>query len=198
MSTNFEEISRQAAANASNALSKLIDKPVIVDVAKTAIKDIMELEPFLGTEERVAGIYLPVTGDVKGATLLILPEESAFTLSDLLLKRKAGTTRSLTELDKSALKEVGNIIAGNYLTVLANELQVKVIEHIPSFSLDMFGAILSQIIAKFTEQAEKALVVEVEFDFKPIKITGYFVLLLRLTELMAIFGEKTITEGALK
>ena len=188
MNDRLNEINRRAARNASNALSKLIDKLVKVEIADSSVKSVQNLSMVIPPEEIVAGIYLSVTGDVKGASILIFPEASAFTLSDLLLKRKIGTTRRLTELDKSALMEVGNIVSGNYLTVLSDALGVKTIEHVPRFSMDMFGAIMGQIIANFTEQADKVLVVEIEFTFEPTRLKGYFFLLFRVEELQAILG----------
>jgi len=188
MENKLQEVNEQAAENASKALSKLIDRPVEVDISKAEVKKVEELSPLIGTEEVVAGIYLPVTGDIKGAALLIFPKETAFTMSDLLVKREPGTTRCLTELDESALKEVGNIISGNYLTVLANVLQIKIIEHIPNFSFDMFGAIVSQIITDFAQTTENALVIEIEFLFRPETLKGYFLLLFEVEQLKAMLG----------
>ena len=188
MQSELQEINKKAAFNASRALSKLIDKPVKVEIAKAEVKDVEKLSPVIEKEEIIAGIYLPVTGDVKGASLLIFPKETAFTLSDLLVKREPGTTRKLTDLDKSALKELGNIISGNYFTVLSNQLDIKIIEHVPCFSFDMFGAIINQIITKFAREAEKALIIEIEFVFKPLTLKGYFLLLFRIEELKAVLG----------
>ncbi len=183
------EISQQAASNASRALSKLIDRPVSLGVTTASVKNVQKLTPTIDSEAIVAGIYLPVTGSVTGAALLIFPKETAFNLSDLLVKREVGTTRKLTELDESVLKEVGNIVCGNYFAVLSNMLQVKIIEHIPLFSFDMFGAIVSQIIAKFAQHAEEALVIELEFLFKPATLKGYLLLLLNVDELRAILRD---------
>lgn len=186
MENKLQKINQRAASNASKALSKLIDRPVGLGISKAEVRKIEELSPIVGPEEIVAGVYLPVTGDIKGASLLLFPKETAFTLSDLLSRREPGTTRKLTQLDESALKEVGNIISGNYLTVLSNELQAKIIEHVPSFSFDMFGAIISQIIAKFAQEAKEALVIEIEFLFEPLTLKAYFLLLFRLEEINAI------------
>jgi chemotaxis protein CheC len=184
MKNRLQEINKQAALNASKALSKLVDQQVSVDICEVAVKKVEGLNPIIGPEEIIAGIYLPVTGDIQGASLLIFPKETAFTLSDLLIKREPGTTRKLTELDESALKEVGNIISGNYFTILSNMLQVDIIEHIPNFSFDMFGAIISQIIVKFAQKAEKALVIEIEFNFKSLTLKGHFLILLRVEDLL--------------
>ena len=188
MENKLQEVNEQAAANASEALSKLIDRQVEVEISRTEVKKVEDLSPLIGPEEIVAGIYLPVTGDINGAALLIFPKETAFVLSDLLVKRVPGTTHKLTELDKSALKEVGNIISGNYLTILANVLQIKIIEHIPNFSFDMFGAIVSQIITDFAQKTEDALMIEIEFTFKPEILKGYFLLLFEVEQFKAMLG----------
>jgi len=188
MNEKLQSINKQAALNTSKALSKLIDRPVSVEISKAEIKRVEELSPIIDSEEIVAGIYVPVTGSIKGASLLIFPQETAFILSDLLVKREPGTTRNLTELDKSALKEVGNIICGNYITVFSNMFHVKIIEHIPQFSFDMFGAVLSQIISKFAQESAKALIVEINFIFKPLKLNGYFLLLFNLEGINKLLG----------
>lgn len=187
---SLQRINKHAALNVSQALSKMTKgPPVSMKISKAEVKKIKELRPIIGLEEIVAGVYLPITGSVKGASLLIFPKETAFTLSDLLFKREVGTTRKLSKLDKSALKEVGNIVSGNYFTVLSNVLQIKIIEHIPSFSFDMFGAIISQIMTKFAQKAEKALVIEVEFIFNPVTLKGYFLLLFEIEQLKATFSK---------
>jgi len=184
----LEQINKQAADKASVALSQLIDRPVELAISKANVKKVESLSPFIGVEDMVAGIYLPVTGDIHGAALLIFPEETAFILSDLLVKRPHGTTRKLTPLDESALKEVGNIVSGNYLTVLSNTLQIVIVEHIPNFSFDMFGAVVSQIITDFAQKTEDVLVIEIEFAFKPETLKGYFLLLFEIEQFKAMLG----------
>jgi len=182
----FQKINKIAAVNTSKALSKLIDRPVSIEMTHAEVKNVEDLSPIISPEEITAGIYLPITGDIKGAALLIFPKEAAFSLSDLLVKREPGTTRKLSELDKSALKEVGNILSGNYLAVLSNMMKMKIIEHIPSFSFDMFGAVISQIITEFTQKVEEALVIEIAFIFEPAALKGYFLLLLDFEKLNKI------------
>jgi chemotaxis protein CheC len=184
----LEQINKEAADKASAALSKLIDGPVEVAISDARVKKVESFSPLIGIEDMVAGIYLPVTGDIHGAALLIFPKETAFILSDLLVKRPPGTTRKLTLLDESALKEVGNIISGNYLSVLSNTLQIKVVEHLPSLSFDMFGAIVSQIITKFAQKSEDALVIEIEFTFRPETLKGYFLLLFEIEQFKVMLG----------
>lgn len=187
----------KAAKRASQALTTLSGEKVSVEVSKVEITKVQREFPGIEPETIVAGIYLPITGEVKGASLLIFPEKIAYTLCDVLVRRKAGTTRKLTELDKSALKEVGNIICGSFLTVFSNVLKIKIIEHVPQFSFDMFGAVVDVIIAEFAQRAEEALVIEVRFVFEHAKIRGYVVLIFGLEEMKAIVKALEVGGGYL-
>ena len=106
MNNKLQQINKQAAANASRALSKMIDRPVSIEINKAEVKEVEKLSPIIGPEEIVAGIYLPIAGDVKGASLLIFPQKTSFALCDLLVRREPGTTRKLTEFDESAITVV--------------------------------------------------------------------------------------------
>ncbi len=186
--TKLQQINKETALSISHALSKLTDRTVEVSIARAEERTLEEFLPIIDPEEMVAGIYLPVTGRMEGGSLLILPKETAFTLSDLLIRRELGTTRVLTELDESALKEVGNIISGSCLAVLSNTLDIKFVEHVPHFSFDMFGAIVHQVIAKFAQDHRDMLVLEMEFFFLSKTFKGYFLLLFNLEEFNAVGG----------
>jgi chemotaxis protein CheC len=185
----FNQLNQEAAAKASQALSKLIDNSVEVKLKDVGLKKIEELAPVLSIspEDVVVGVYLRVTGDVQGSSLLVFAKETALRLCDSLFKREPGTTRKLSELDQSALKEVGNIVCGNYLTVLGNKLQVKIVEHPPHFSMDMFGALLGQVVSQFSLSVDQGIAVEIEFSIGGLSlIKGYTVLFFTIEETKAI------------
>lgn len=187
MKKDLQSINKIAGKNTAKALKKMFHQNVSVRMPKASIEKVKKLAPIIPAEEMTVGIYLPISGDAKGAALLIIPKEAAFSLSDMLLKRKPGSTRKLTRLDKAALKEVGNIICGQYFTVFSNMLRIKIIEHIPNFSYSMFGAIISDIIARFSVLSDEALIIEVNLVFKPKVLKVYFLLLfepVRITRLI--------------
>lgn len=189
----FQAISKAAAENASQALAKLTGKPVSVEILKAEMRPVTEFGVALEPEALVTAIYLPITGDVRGASLLVFPKEVALNLCDVLLKRPSGTTRALSELGESALKEVGNIIAGSYLTVLANKLQIKLVEHIPSLSSDMYGAVLDQATSQLAERVEQALVLEVRFNIEAVTVEGRLFLLLAMEAIEAMVRSLEVT-----
>jgi chemotaxis protein CheC len=183
---NLQSINRAAAGNASGALKKLFKKDVALKIPVAKIVKVDKLKPAIELEAMTVGIYLPIGGDVKGAALLVIPIEAAFVLSDILFKRKQGSTRKLTRLDKAALKEVGNIICGQYFTVFSNMLGIKMVENIPSLSCSMFGAIISDIITRFVKMSDEALVVEINMVFKPRVLKVYFLLLFEPVKIMRL------------
>jgi len=189
MIDKITEINKQGAEKTAKNLSSLLDTKVTVDIAHATLKKVVDIGESFDPEEIVAGVYLPVTGEIKGASLFILPREFAFLMTDLLLKQKPGTTRSIDELAMSALQETGNIISGCYLSTFSNILKIKLIEHIPQFSFDMFGAILEQIVSSFAAKADEALFIEIRYNVFHEKIKAYF-LLLFYTEEIKLFLDK--------
>ncbi len=182
----LQEVHEEACVKISKSLAKLTNKHAVVDIVNPGIEEVNGLTLPIGPDEVVAGVCLPVSGEVKGAALLLFPQQTAFDLSDLLIKREPGTTKELTELDKSALEELGNIVCGNYFANLSNETKVKIIEHIPQFNLDTFGTILSQTKAEFAQKTQKVLTIEIEFNFAVLSLKGYFLLVFETEQFQTI------------
>lgn len=180
----LKEVGYIGAGHAAKALSKMIGQTIDVTVPLASTIPLSELPKSVGgLETLVTGIYLPITGDVKGSVLIIFPQQSALLLADLVMRRKPGTAKDMDAMDKSALKEVGNILSGNCLTALSHFLGMRLVEHIPDLASDMIGAVMDYIIVRFGQKAERALVLEMEFNTrKGLKISGYFFLLFDLEQ----------------
>jgi chemotaxis protein CheC len=83
---------------------------------------------------------------------------------------------TLTEMDMSALNEIGNIVSGSYLNALAGLTGLKMVCSVPSLTVDMVGALLSVPATEFGKYGDKLLLIQSEFgedDF----VTGYFLLI---------------------
>lgn len=191
----LKRISEIAAKNASESFSKIVNKKVLVKSLNVTIKKIKKINEGINLEEIVAGVHLQIKGKITGEILLVLPKETALIMSDLLLKKEAGITRKLNSLDESALKEVGNIVAGAYLAVLSNVLQVEIIAHVPNFKFDMFGAIYEQVANKLAKKEDDALVIDIEFIIKSKKLKGYLLLLFAFAKEKVISALSMIEKG---
>jgi len=187
----LQRIHEEACIRTSEALAKLIGRQAIVDITNPKLKKVKELTLPINSGEAIAAVCLPIGGEVKGAGLLLFSQETAFSLSELLIKRVPGTTGELTELGKSALEELGNIVCGTYFTTLSNRAGNKMIERIPQFTFDKLPVILEQAVTKFTEKIEDVLAIGADFNFTVPTYKGhlfksYFLVLFEIRQLEAI------------
>ena len=79
-------------------------------------------------------------------------------------------------MDLSALKEIGNIIAGSYLSALSAMTNLVITPSIPYIAVDMAASILSVPAIEFGRYGEHALLIETEFG-NEVMINGYFILM---------------------
>lgn len=171
----LRELSNIGVGHAATALSQLIGRQVGMRVPKVTIVDLSTVPELMGGSERiVSGVYLQVLGDARGGILLIFPDESSKALLKLLLK---GEEDPLSEMGMSTLKEVGNILASAYLSVLGNMLDITLIPSIPSLAHDMVGAVVDLVLINLGEVGDTAFVFETEFYDIAEDIKGHFFLL---------------------
>ena len=173
----LKEIGNIGAGNAATALSKMIAKRIDMDVPKVNIlefKDVAELVG--GPEAVVVGIYFKVTGDIKGSIMFLLDKDSAKYLISLLMTVEE-TADELSEMEISALQEVGNILAGAYLSSLSSLTGLNLIVSVPSLALDMAGAILSVPVILLGQVGDKVMLIETDFIEGSQHVKGNFFLI---------------------
>lgn len=168
----LQSIHEEACINTSDALARLIGRQAVVDIANQRTEKFGELSLPIDPAEAIAAVCLPVSGQVKGVALLLFSQETAFHLSDLLIKKELGMTKELDELDKSALKELGNIVSGSYFTTLSNHSGIKIIERVAQFTFNMLGVVTEQAITNFSPNTEDVLAIGTEFNFTVPTLKG--------------------------
>ena len=107
----------------------------------------------------------------------MLDEESAHHLVDMIVGKKSDGSREFTEMDLSALNEIGNIIAGAYLSSLSALTNMRISASVPYMSIDMAGAILSVPAIEFGKIGDKALLIQSQFCEDDDEVNGYFILI---------------------
>lgn len=161
----LREIGNVGAGNAATALSQLIDQKIKMSVPKVSVAPIGDVPDLVGgAETPVAGVFLRVFGEAPGSILFLMPRNSAYALVDMLMQRSDRKDYVMTEMDESALKEIGNILAGAYLNALAHFTRITLLPSIPALAIDMAGAILSLILIQLGQVGDYALVIETEFS----------------------------------
>lgn len=173
----LREIGNIGAGNAATALSKMISKRIDMDVPKVNILEFRNVAELVGGPEvEVVGIYFKVTGDITGSIMFLLDKHSAKLLTNLLMGM-TDTGDTLSEMEFSALQEVGNILAGSYLSSLSSLTGLKLIVSIPSLALDMAGAIISVPVILFGQVGDKVMLIETDFKEGTNHVKGNFFLI---------------------
>ncbi len=171
----LKELGNIGAGNATTALAQLLHCKVDMQVPKVKVLDFSELGATMGGEENVmAAIFLNVEGDINGSMMFLQEIDSAKHVIEKMMGEKVED--DFSEMQVSALQEIGNIIAGSYLNSLAKLTNLSIIPSVPSLSIDMAGAILSVPAIEFGMIADRILLIETQF-FNEIEIDGYFVLI---------------------
>lgn len=79
-------------------------------------------------------------------------------------------------MELSALKEIGNIIAGSYLSALSSLTNLVITPSVPYIAVDMAASILSVPAIEFGQYGDNALLIQTEIC-ADVAINGYFILM---------------------
>lgn len=174
----LSEIGNIGAGNANTALSQLLNKRIDMDVPTVKITDFEEMADVLGGPENlVVGILINVSGDVNGMMILAFEQTSAHKLVNILLGKELDNFEAFTEMDLSALYEIGNILASSYLSSLATITKLSMQPSVPHMAIDMAGAILSVPAIEFGKTDDKVLLIKTEFAEGKESVVGNYILL---------------------
>ncbi len=174
----LKEIGNIGAAHAATALSQIIDKTVLINVSRIEIIPIMDIARVVGgpsIETVVARMY--IFGDIKGGILLALTKKDSMAFADLLKGAGRGTTMFLSEIDQSALKEAGSILASSYLKATGDFLKLSLIPSVPVLMFSQIKDILDKVLSELTKRSEVAFCIETEFVEAGNAVNGHFLLI---------------------
>jgi len=173
------EIGNIGSGNAITALSALVGRPVSMTVPKVKLLEFKEYSDILGDPESiVVGILVSISGDVNGIMMFMLKPESARTLINHLMGLSGTGSHSLafSEMDLSAIQEIGNILCSSYINALAALIGKTIKPSPPMLAQDMAAAILSVPAIEFGKIADHVLFIDSVFQVGAENASGYFLL----------------------
>jgi len=173
------EIGNIGSGNAVTALSALVNKPVSMTVPVVKLLEFKEYSSILGNpEDIVVGILVSLSGDVNGIMMFMLRPQSARTLINHLmgLCGSSGNDTAFSELDLSAIQEIGNILCSSYINALAALIGKTIKPSPPMLAQDMAAAILSVPAIEFGKIADRVLFIDSVFRVGTENASGYFLL----------------------
>ena len=140
----LKEIGNIGAGNATTAIAGMLGTTMKMEVPRVLLMDATKLgDAICPEEETIVGIFLEVTNDISGSMMFLMKLPAAHFLVNKLMGRPQDYNEPFDEMDLSAMKEIGNIIAGAYLSALSTMTNLKILPSIPYIAVDMAASILS-------------------------------------------------------
>ncbi|MBN1368582.1 MAG: chemotaxis protein CheC [Dehalococcoidales bacterium] len=172
------EVLKRGMSNAVTGLSQMVGREIKIaslNIRRIPVKDISDL--FGGPEAIIVGVYLQICGNSNGHMIAVYKPQTAFDLVDLLLGQPAGSTKDLSEMERSVLGEVGNIMGSFFLNHLANSTGIELQPSPPAVLMDMAGAILDVATASVLEYSDHTFVIETIFETSDGQVAGTFLVM---------------------
>ena len=185
----LREVANIGAGHAATALSQMTGNTIMISVPRINIAPLEEVPPqLIGPEEPVAAVLMHMMGDLTGRTLLVFPRPTAIRVAEMMLRRPAGSSVALGELEQSAIKEAGNILSGAYMNALSDFMGLMLLPSPPSLAVDMSAAVLTTAYLQFGTDRDFVFCVESEFHMQELdeRLRGFFLLLPDVASLHAI------------
>ena len=151
----LREIGSMGTGNAATALSQMLGREVRITLPEVRIMGYNEaIEWIGGPEEITAGVLVKLSGQMTGIMLSVQQIDFVNLVLDSMLTKTITEYSELTDLESSALVEVGNIMISTFINALSGLAGVDVTLTVPAFTVDMQGAILAVPMAEYGGQSD--------------------------------------------
>lgn len=159
----LKEMMNIGGGNAVTALSQMLGAGTEVKTSAVYSLPPKKVPASLGDPTLpVACVKMDLVGDVRGNIFFIVSDKEKVELVHMAEKALLGHIRP-GPLDTSALEEIGNVMAGVYLTAIHDFCKLNIYHTVPALAIDMMQSLLDEALASMGRQAENIIVIEHEF-----------------------------------
>ncbi|MBQ8147675.1 MAG: chemotaxis protein CheC [Lachnospiraceae bacterium] len=168
------EIGTIGAGNATTSLAVMLDSKLSMRIPKVSFMNFDDfVESIGGAENVIAGVMSNITGEIEGFVLFAMDIRDAHRLVNRLRGIDLSKEEMFTDIDLSAVKEIGNILIGSYLSSIGTLTGINIRPSNPVMSIDMAGAILSFPAIINSREHDEVLRIESEFEGEDLSIDGH-------------------------
>lgn len=160
----IKEVGSIGTGNAASALSSLLGTQVRMVLPQVTVLDFNAALSTVGNPESIVAAVMVNMGDeIDGIMLFILKPDLTRDIIGRLLNRPFTEYSQLSQMDISALNEVGNIMISSYVNALSTLAGVKISLSVPEIAVNMLGGILSVPMAEFGYQTDRLMMIRGKF-----------------------------------
>ena len=186
----LKEVGNIGAGHAATALSQLLNTTVKLSEPTIDVLKFRDLSHRIGSPDRaVAALHLYIRGEAPGQMIVLFDRDQAHEFVNVFIKRIIGDIQIFDSIIDSTLKELGNIIAGSYLTALISLTGVNLLPSVPTLSYGTMQAAFRTLMSILPDQ--DVFLIESQFLDKDRAVSGQFILIPEtgsLEPLLSVFG----------
>ena len=156
----MKEIGSIGMGNASTALSSLLNTTITMEVPKVDILKFSKVVEVVGNpEDEVVAVLVNMTQNLSGSLLVYFKLKTVNVITKAMLNKTYDSYDDLDELGMSALIEIGNILISSYINALSALVDIDITLEVPSYTINMIGAILNVLMVQVGYDADHLLMV---------------------------------------
>lgn len=157
----IREIASIGTGSAATSLASMLGQQVRMTIPEINILGYNETIDKLGDpEEGIAAVLTRMSGEMDGIMLFLLRLDFINEVLKKMLGQEVDGFEALTEMEMSALTEVGNIIISSYANAVSTLSGITIELSVPSVAVNMLGGILSVPMAEFGYVTDKLLLID--------------------------------------
>lgn len=175
----LREAANIGAGHAATALAELTNRRIMVSVPEVRIEALETVGTMLGDPAApVCAVMMKVHGDATGRTVQVFPATTAARLTaSLLHTREPVFPDEFGPLERSSLKEIGNILVAAYLNALSALTGLTLSMSAPGFAIDMAAAVLTTSYLNFEDVDDHVFAVTALLSLDGADLPAHFLLI---------------------
>lgn len=171
----LKELVNIGGGNAATSISKMVDKPIDMDVPTINILNYNQVYDTIMSEDTIVNaILMSMEGAGEGVFLYIMDMESTDRLVEMMFSSGVEIDE---EIKASMMEEVVNILVSSFLSSISKMLEIDLSVTVPIMATDMFGAVVSSVYIESGQYDDELMIIKNEFQYKGEKVESslYFV-----------------------
>ena len=153
----FNEMTKHGAEQAAENITTMTGLETDVEVNRMSFVPIDDVPAAVG-DRRYIGTVMEFTGKPSGYLVILFDHPSAEAIVDALVPME--TDGNWSEMEQSAVKELGNIMTSGFIDGWANVLESSIDHSPPEFVSDMGSSIMSPIVGRMARTQEHAFLLD--------------------------------------
>jgi chemotaxis protein CheC len=168
-------LSDRSLSRAERSLGLMLGHPVrfavreVHGVPSSALPSLAED----AARDRLAGLRFRILGQGSGWIFLLFPLPTIYRLLQLLMGTPADP-RDLTEMERSAVREVGNLLASSFLSELGDLVGRRLMPSMPEIHFEQIPRVVRELLASLHALGAEVLVIQARLEDPEGSIQGRF------------------------